>query len=226
MPCPFAVPALVTDWLRDAGRGPADRRHPMLFVADLHARFERIHPFRGGNRRVGRLATNLLLVRHRFPPAVIYKRDRTRCLNSLRRADRDDRGPRAELFARAVTDGMYRFLLPSLAGPHRLVPLRSLADSELSGNRLPSRPARPPACRSPDGSVVLDKAVGPGLQGQPLQACVNSTHSTVAKIEQVNFATRRVARSAKKYRLGRGKNRPGPQLPRSGGRDADEPCAR
>jgi Fic family protein len=130
------VPALVTDWLRDANRGPADGQHPMLFVADLHARFERIHPFRDGNGRVGRLATNLLLVRHGFPPAVIYKRDRTRYLNALRRADRGDPGALAELLARAVTDGIYRFLLPGLAGPHRLVPLRSLADSELSGNAL------------------------------------------------------------------------------------------
>ena len=76
------------------------------------------------------------LVRHGYPPAVIYKRDRTRYLNALRRADRGDAGPLAEIFARAVTDGVYRFLLPGLAGPHRLVPLRSLTDSELSGNAL------------------------------------------------------------------------------------------
>ena len=44
--------------------------------------------------------------------------------------------PLAEILARAVTDGIYRFLLPGLAGPHRLVPLRSLADSLLSGNAL------------------------------------------------------------------------------------------
>ncbi len=136
-PPPFPdVPALVTDWLRDASRGPAGGQHPMLFVADVHARFERIHPFRDGNGRVGRLATNLLLVRHGYPPAVIYKRDRTRYLNALRRADRGDAGPLAEILARTVTDGIYRFLLPGLAGPHRLVPLRSLADSELSGNAL------------------------------------------------------------------------------------------
>lgn len=137
MPPPFPeVPALVTDWLSDANRGPADAQHPMVFIADLHARFEQIHPFRDGNGRTGRLATNLLLVRHGYPPAVIYKRDRTRYVNALRRADRGDPGPLAELFARAVTDGIYRFLLPGLAGPHRLVPLRSLADSELSGNAL------------------------------------------------------------------------------------------
>jgi len=130
------VPALVTDWLRDAERGPTSDQHMMLLVADLHARFERIHPFRDGNGRVGRLMTNLLLVRHGYPPAVIYKRDRTRYLSALRRADHGDSGPLAEIFARAVTHGIHRFLLPGLAGPHRLVPLRSLADSELSGNAL------------------------------------------------------------------------------------------
>jgi len=136
-PPPFPdVPALVTDWLREASRGPRDGQHPMLFLADLHAQFERIHPFRDGNGRVGRLATNLLLVRHGYPPAVIFKRDRIRYLGALRRADRGDPGPLAEMFARAVTDGIHRFLLPGLAGPHRLVPLRSLADSELSGNAL------------------------------------------------------------------------------------------
>jgi fido (protein-threonine AMPylation protein) len=136
-PPPFSdVPSLVSDWLADVNQGPAGGQHPMLFVADLHARFERIHPFRDGNGRTGRLATNLLLVRHGFPPAVIYKRDRMKYLNALRRADRGDPGPLAEIVARAVTDGIYRFLLPGLAGPHRLVPLRSLADDVLSGNAL------------------------------------------------------------------------------------------
>ena len=83
-----------------------------------------------------RLPMNLLLVRHGYPPAVIYKRDRTQYLNALRRADRGDSGPLAEMVARAVTDAIYRFLLPGLAGPHRLVPLRSLADSQLSPNAL------------------------------------------------------------------------------------------
>jgi hypothetical protein len=108
----------------------------MLFVAEIHARFEQIHPFRDGNGRVGRLATNLLLVRHGFPPAIVYKRDRTRYLSALKRADRGDAGPLAEIFARAVTNGIHRFLLPGLAEPYRLVPLRSLADSALSGNAL------------------------------------------------------------------------------------------
>src|SRR6266540_5629210 len=133
------VTALVTDWVRDANGGPAETQHPMTFVADLHARFERIHPFRDGNGRVGRLATNLLLVRHGFPPAVIYKRDRTRYLNALRRADRGDAGPLAEIFARAVTDGIYRFLLPGQrgrTGSSRFAPWLTLSSL---ATRWPSR---------------------------------------------------------------------------------------
>ena len=136
-PPPFPdVAAQLTDWLRAANRGPGKDQHPMLFLADLHAGLERIHPFRDGNGRTGRLALNLLLVRHGYPPAVIYKRARPSYLKALKRADRGDPGPLAEIIARAVTDAIYRFLLPGLAGPHRLVPLRSLADRELSPNAL------------------------------------------------------------------------------------------
>src|SRR3989442_2202529 len=113
------VPALVTDWLRDANRGPADGQHPMIVVADLHARFERIHPFRDANGRVGRLATNLLLVRHGFPPAVIYKRDRTRYLNALRRAGRGGAGPPGRNFLQARSVCPHCSLLPRRARRRR-----------------------------------------------------------------------------------------------------------
>ncbi len=108
----------------------------MEHLAELHARFERIHPFRDGNGRVGRLLLNLLLVRHGYPPAIIYKRDRGRYLRALSRADAGETGPLAELLARAVRDSINRLLLPGLAGPHRLVPLSALEDKQLSRNAL------------------------------------------------------------------------------------------
>jgi Fic family protein len=136
-PPPFPdVPAQVTDWLEAANAGPSSREHPMLFVAALHARLEQIHPFRDGNGRAGRLAMNLLLVRHGYPPAIVFKRDRASYLRALRRADRGDAAPLSEIIARSVTEAIYRFLLPGLAGPNRLVPLRSLADILLSPNAL------------------------------------------------------------------------------------------
>jgi Fic family protein len=130
------VPALVTDWI-DAANGPVPSdRHLMEHLAALHADFECVHPFRDGNGRVGRLALNLLLVRHGYPPAIVYKRDRTRYLKALDRADHGDPGSLAELLARAVRDSIHRLLLPGLAGPHRLVPIRALGDRQLSPNAL------------------------------------------------------------------------------------------
>jgi hypothetical protein len=140
------VPALVTDWLSRANDvkdyaaawlacgSPlsALTDHPLARVADIHAAFERIHPFRDGNGRTGRLVMNLLLVRLGYPPAVIYKKDRAKYLHGLDRADKGDPGPLAELVARAVIHGINRFLLPALAGPQRLVPLAALAEPDLS----------------------------------------------------------------------------------------------
>lgn len=105
-------------------------------VASLHARFEQIHPFLDGNGRTGRLVLNLLLVRLGFPPAIIYKGDRARYLAALRRADASDPGPLGELIARAVLDNLYKFVVPAVAGPARMVPLPALADDKYSANTL------------------------------------------------------------------------------------------
>jgi hypothetical protein len=48
----------------------------------------------------------------------------------MRKADRGDYGPMGELLARAVTNNLYRFVVPAVAGPARLVPLASLADAK------------------------------------------------------------------------------------------------
>lgn len=120
------VPVLVNDWLALVNAGPSVDEHALIHLARAHAGFERIHPFRDGNGRVGRLVLNLLLVRQGFAPAIIRKRDRSRYLEGLRRADAGDHGPLGELLARAVKDSLDRFMLPNLAGPVRLLPLSAL----------------------------------------------------------------------------------------------------
>ena len=70
-------------------------------LAHLPARFEQIHPFLDGNGRAGRLALNLILVRLGYPPAIVYKRERTQYLKALRRADQGEYGSLGELLARA-----------------------------------------------------------------------------------------------------------------------------
>jgi len=136
------VPARLDTWLIEACVPSADEVHPMDNLAGLHAGFERIHPFRDGNGRIGRLVLNLLLVRHGYPPAIVYKRDRAKYLRCLERADLGENGPLGELLARCVKHSIERFLLPALAGPARLVPLASLANEDISHTALLSAAKR------------------------------------------------------------------------------------
>ncbi len=118
-----------------------------------HCRFEQIHPFLDGNGRTGRLLLNLILVRLGFPPAIVYKRDRNRYLEALRRADAGEPGPLAELLARAILDNLYRNVIPAVAGPARLVPLAALATADLKAAalRVAAIRGRLAAIRDPDG---------------------------------------------------------------------------
>jgi fido (protein-threonine AMPylation protein) len=136
-PPPFAeVAPAVSDWIDRTEVLSAPPGHTIVELARLHADLERIHPFRDGNGRVGRLVLNLLLIRRGYPPAVIRNRDRERYLRALRRADAGDPLPLAELIARAVKDGLDRFLLPNLAGPVKLLPLSALTTPALNARAL------------------------------------------------------------------------------------------
>lgn len=129
------VPAALGDWLNEV-TGVAREEHPMEALASVHNSFERIHPFLDGNGRTGRLLLNLMLVRLGYAPAIIYKRDRTRYLEALRFADVGDLGPLGELLARAVLDNLYRFIVPAVAGPNRLVPLAALVTDDMTEGAL------------------------------------------------------------------------------------------
>ena len=137
------VPRLTADWVADtATLREADAASVPETLARLHARLEQIHPFLDGNGRAGRLALNLLLVRLGYPPAIIYKRERTQYLKALRRADQGDHGSLGELLARAVLDNLYKFIVPAVAGPARLVPLPALASDAISHDALRVAAAR------------------------------------------------------------------------------------
>lgn len=130
------VEAEVGGWLKAAGALKARTPRFPEEVAELHCRFEQIHPFLDGNGRTGRLIMNLVLVRLGYPPAVIYKRDRERYLKALQRADRGDFGDLGEFTARAILENLYKFIVPAVAGPARIVPLAALESKEISVNAL------------------------------------------------------------------------------------------
>jgi fido (protein-threonine AMPylation protein) len=155
------VAALMRDWVTD-GRsvGKVDDTTLIERLAELHARFEQIHPFLDGNGRAGRLILNLILVRLGYPPAIIYKGDRARYLAALRRADGGDPGPLGVFVARADLDNIYKFVVPAIAGPARLVPLPALATEVLSANalRVAATRGRLKAAKAADGTWRSSRA--------------------------------------------------------------------
>lgn len=96
---------------------------------------------------------NLLLVRLGYPPAIIYKQQRTRYLKALRRADSGDCGELGELIARAILDNLYKFVVPAIAGPARLVPLAALSTPGITAGALRAAAVRGAlqATKGPDG---------------------------------------------------------------------------
>jgi cell filamentation protein, protein adenylyltransferase len=150
-----AIPPLMSDWVDLASATRPSTIHPIEHAALAHARFEQIHPFRDGNGRSGRLILNLMLVRQGYPPAIVFKRQRGKYLAALGRANVPGRsgpladalalrtarvphdvGPLTELIARAVKHSLDRFLLPGLAGPHRLLPLTALVRRDITATGL------------------------------------------------------------------------------------------
>lgn len=132
------VPAVVNSWVESVNAAADELRTRAAGdawperIAELHCRFEQVHPFIDGNGRSGRLLLNLILVRLGYPPVIVLKRDRPRYLAALEKADQGDCGPLGEILARAMYDNLNRFIVPNVAGPARLVPLAALVDDQFS----------------------------------------------------------------------------------------------
>lgn len=160
------VPGRVRDWAEQvnavagqlAGQGgggplPED-------LARLHASFAEARPFIDGNGRAGRLALNVIAVRLGYPPAIVVRAQRAAYLAALQAAGDGDYGPLGEIVARALNDSVSRFLIPSLAGPARLVPLATLAGHgfSLSALRQAAQRGRLDAVQGPDGIWLASRA--------------------------------------------------------------------
>ena len=67
------VPELMKKLFKDInGR----RKDIIAKTADIHSRFEQIHPFSDGNGRIGRLLIQAMLLENNFPPAMILQKNK------------------------------------------------------------------------------------------------------------------------------------------------------
>lgn len=134
------------------GSEPTETPLPEL-LAELHNGFERVHPFIDGNGRAGRLVLNLVLVRLGYPPAIFLKSHRARYLDAMQKADSGDCAPLGEMIARAIYDNINRFVIPTIAGEDRVVPLAALVSTDLtlSALRQAAQRGRLKAVQTPDG---------------------------------------------------------------------------
>lgn len=63
------------------------KMHPVQLAAIFHGKFEKIHPFKDGNGRVGRFLLNAILVNEGYPPLIIRKTQRVKYLHALHAFD-------------------------------------------------------------------------------------------------------------------------------------------
>jgi Fic family protein len=61
--------------------------HPFVLAVIFHHKFEKIHPFMDGNGRTGRMLMNFILMKNKYPPVIIQKKNRSEFLDALSVAD-------------------------------------------------------------------------------------------------------------------------------------------
>ncbi|MDC0712060.1 Fic family protein [Stigmatella sp. ncwal1] len=82
---------------------------PLVLASRAHAAFDAIHPFTGGNGRIGRLLLHLLLFRHGYPLTVLRVKDRARYHTALKQAHQGDITSLTTLLVESVEHGLARY---------------------------------------------------------------------------------------------------------------------
>lgn len=77
------VPDLMNELVIDISKSRSDI---IAHAAEIHARFEQIHPFPDGNGRIGRLILQAMMLRKNLPPAIIKQDKKVLYLQYLNKA--------------------------------------------------------------------------------------------------------------------------------------------
>mgnify|MGYP001791211850 CR=1 FL=1 len=102
---PEETPAKMHDllaWYREK----KEEANPILFAAEFHYRFIRIHPFDDGNGRTARILMNFILMQFGYPPVIIKTQDKANYIAALRQADAGILEP----FVEYITENLIRSL--------------------------------------------------------------------------------------------------------------------
>jgi hypothetical protein len=126
-PGPSLVPRQMLALVDRLASGPPAGYPALLWVAEAQQRFARIHPFRTGTGRTGRLMLNLLLRRLDLPPFAIRGGTGKRYLAALRQAGSPEAFAPALILARAALAALTR-LTSAAGGGGELRALSALAE--------------------------------------------------------------------------------------------------
>lgn len=99
----LSIPKLVSEIMSQAAKTTRD----IIFLsADIHRRFEQVHPFSDGNGRVGRLLMTAMLLKENLAPAIIHQQQKRLYYTYLYKAQtKKDNSQLENFLCDAVMDG-------------------------------------------------------------------------------------------------------------------------
>ena len=104
-PSPIHVPKQMKGMCAEYSK-KRKKLHPIELAAWLHNRFVQIHPFTDGNGRTARLILNWILIKNRFPPVIIYVKNKQEYYSAIGAGDAGDNKPFANFLGRQLV-GQY-----------------------------------------------------------------------------------------------------------------------
>ena len=105
---PREIPREMTefsDWIRTSTEAP-NQNDAILIACAAHAWFAQIHPFIDGNGRTARIMMNLLLMRSRYPIAIITRDERARYYDALEESQVSNLSPFIHLVCESILESL------------------------------------------------------------------------------------------------------------------------
>lgn len=106
-PKPKEVPAEMKNLCHDYSQ-KRKRLHPVELAGWFHNRLVQIHPFTDGNGRTSRLVLNWILIKNRFPPVIIYVKNKQAYYSMIEAGDSGNEKPFADFLARQLVEQYMR----------------------------------------------------------------------------------------------------------------------